>query len=77
MLRTLLTYLRDYVKDPDAAKHHAASLVAVVVAVIGIVHPGFREPSWVPAALGAVGSAGAVLAQVLNMLRRHKVKAAK
>lgn len=55
-----------------------AAVVSLVVSVLGIFHPGFREPSWAEALLGpagVIGSVGAIVANVVTHRGAHKAVA--
>ena len=49
----------------------------VVVAIIALFHPGFKEPVAVQTALSSVGTIGAVLTQIVHFATRRQAQTAK
>jgi len=59
--------------DAASVQSYITSLLSFVGAILALLHPGFREPAAVQAAVPSVAAVVAGVVQVVNILRHMSV----
>ncbi len=62
--------------DPASIASYVTTIIGVIVAVLALVHPGFKESAQVQALVPTVASVIAGVAQIVNVITHRSVQKA-